>query len=319
MGRGLAARPRSCVEHPHRPALDVCDECLRPFCGECFVRATERLLCRPCSDAAPARALAAARSQRLTSRLREGIRRRVGGLAVGTVILVVLGGAVALASAGKSVGGTAVSRAFADEPALRQRLVAGRFCAGGDGVSGDVPVPRPGGPSRPGPTQRVPVTGAAAAAFFAVLPDTLLKDDRLASTPLSTDPFDPMNAVRLGPGTPVGWRSRTTVFPQQLGYELRGQVEVDRVGFRHAPTSAPASRAREVSLLLSTEGSDRGFYQVGRWTLSQDTAPQEFLFFETPASYVRVCLYGNYGDSESVSLGVLALGIKGGIGPLLPR
>jgi hypothetical protein len=238
-------------------------------------------------------------------------------LVVAAVILGLLGGAVVLAAFGKGTGGTAVSQAFADEPALRQRAVAGRYCAGGDGVTGQIPTAKPGAAARQGVTQRAPVTGAAVAAFFAVLPDTLLKDDRLASTPLSTDPFDPMNVVRLGPGSPIGWKSRTTLFPQQLGYELRGQVEVDRIGFRHAPTSAPDTRARDVSLLLSTDGPDRGFYQVGRWALAQHTAPQEFLFFETPAAYVRLCLYSNYGASEYASLGALALGIKGGVGPLL--
>src|SRR5687767_11773635 len=112
MGRGLAARPRSCVEHPHRPAQDVCDECLRPFCGGCFVRDAERLLCRACTDAAPLRALEAARARRLGPRLRAALRERVVGPAIVTALLAVLGGAVALASAGKSVGGTAISQAF---------------------------------------------------------------------------------------------------------------------------------------------------------------------------------------------------------------
>ncbi|MGH2352690.1 MAG: hypothetical protein ACRDJN_13875 [Chloroflexota bacterium] len=70
MGRGLARRPRGCVTHPHRPAVDRCDDCLQHFCAECFVRDGERLFCRACHAARPRRLAAAARRRQLCFRLR---------------------------------------------------------------------------------------------------------------------------------------------------------------------------------------------------------------------------------------------------------
>jgi hypothetical protein len=48
------------------------------------------------------------------------------------------------------------------------------------------------------------------------------------------------------------------------------------------------SWVKEVGLLLSAEGPDAGFSTVGRWTLAATTAPQQFVFWETAARYVRL-------------------------------
>jgi hypothetical protein len=80
MGRGLAGRPEACAAHPHRPAVDRCDDCLQPFCPECLVRGGETLRCRVYTDSAPARAAAAAAAGQTAPRLRRALRARVGGL-----------------------------------------------------------------------------------------------------------------------------------------------------------------------------------------------------------------------------------------------
>lgn len=215
--------------------------------------------------------------------------------------------------------GGAGGRALADEPAVRQRVATGRFCTPAPGTSGEVPPARPAG----GNASTRADTGAIIVVFAAALPDTILKDDRESNAPSGIDHFDPMNVVRYRNAQAPGWRSRTGIFPQQVGYELRGMAVVERVAFRHTRATPPETWAREVSLLLSTEGPDSGFYNVGRWTLAQTADAQEFLFFETPARYVRVCFYSNYGSSESISLGNFALGVwtsdlPAASAPLLP-
>ena len=322
MGRGLARRPRTCGEHPHRAALDRCDECLRHFCAECFVREGERLLCRPCRTAAPLRAAEAARRRRLGDRLRHAAQERLGGLIAAGLVVGLLASAAALSFLGGGAGAGAISQALADEPLVRHRIAAGRYCAGGDGSSGDVPQFRSGGDGG-SPVARTADTGALIVVVAGVLPDTVFRDERLARTLSLADPSDPMNLVRYRDANAPGWRSPSALFPQQIGYELRGQAEVERVAFRHTRATPPETWAREVALLVSTEGPDRGFYSVRRWTLAQTTEPQEFLFWETPARYVRVCVYSNYGSSEFASLGNLALGIKtndfrAASSPLLP-
>jgi hypothetical protein len=322
MGRGLAGRPVGCDVHPHRPATDRCDDCRGRFCGACLVRAGETLRCRACTDSLPVREAAAAEGRRLGPRLRQALRERLGGLVAAAVLAGVLGGAFALALWGGRSGapgaGTALSQALADEPAVRQRLLAARYCAGGPGTTGELPGPRADTPDLTSPTRRAPDTGAAIVQAAAVLPDTLLRDDRLASTPLAVDPYDPLNLTRDRTADGTGWRSRTALFPQQVGFALRGTVEVDRVAFRHTRAAPPATWAREVGLWLSTAGPETGFSNVGRWTLAPTTAPHEFVFFETFARYARVCLYASHGSSESVSLGSFVLAPKGGTTPLLP-
>jgi hypothetical protein len=314
------------VVHPHHAAVDRCDECLEPFCGECFVRDGERLLCHGCWAAAPLRVAEAARRGRWQHRLTVALHERRASLAAGAIIVGLLGGGAALAAwdarTGGS-GGSAIAQALADEPAVLQRASAERYCAVGQGTSGGVPTPV-SGPATPssagsvGPPQ-VPAnpvstapTGALVATVAGVLPDTLLQDDRLAGTPVATSPYDPMNlALYRGSyaASLPGWRSQTGLFPQMIGYELGGTVTVDRVAFQQASRLPPESWAKDVGLLLSTEAPDAGFYQVGRWSLVQTLDPQEFTFVETPARYARVCLYANYGGREYVSLGALVLGV----------
>lgn len=315
MGRGLAKRPRACDLHPHRPAVDRCDDCLRPFCPECLSRARETLRCRACCATLPARQAEAAARQRWTWRLRRALQDRLGGVLAGGLVLGVLGSAAGLALLSGATGGgsSAISQALADEPAVLQRSSAARYCSGGDGTTGNPGVAPAGGapPTRGGPVLTAP-TGALVAAMASYLPDTLLHDDRLAGTPIARSPFDPLNLIVYRGGytaQPPGWRSQTGLFPQQVGFALVGNVPIERVAFQHTAAFPPESWVKEVSLLLSTEAADRGFSHVGRWTLAQTTAPQEFWFVETPARYARICLYANYGSREFVSLGALVLGV----------
>ena len=110
-------------------------------------------------------------------------------------------------------------------------------------------------------------------------------------------------------GYQPGWRSQAALWPQQVGYELRGQAPVDRVAFQQASTLPRETWAKDVALLVSTEGPDVGFYQVGRWTLADTLDPQEFAFWSTPARFTRVCIFGNHGDTQAVSLGAFVLGV----------
>jgi hypothetical protein len=294
--------------------VDRCDACLGHFCAACFVRQGARLLCRECTELVPLRAAQAAQARRLGPRLRAALRDRQGGLVAAAALVAVLGSAAALSVLERGSGGSAISRALADDPAVVQRAWAARYCATGEGVSGSVPTPvvvlRSGGSGAPGgnPVARGP-TGALLAAVAGVLPDTLLRDDRIAGTPGLPDPYDPMNLTRYWDTGGVGWRSRTGLFPQQVGLELRGQVTVDRLAFRHTRAAPAASWAKDVGVLLTTASPEGGYYQVGRWTLQQTTEPQEFVFVETSARYVRVCLYTNHGHPEFVSLGTVALGV----------
>jgi hypothetical protein len=314
MGRGLAARPRACVDHPHRPAVDRCDECFRRYCRECFVRAGVRLLCRECSAAAPAHAALAAQQRRLSFRLRHGLWERRGGLVAAGLVLGSLAAAAFLAVWGGDSERSGSAGALADGPALLQRIAAGRYCAGGGGVARE--PPRSGGTvgaagaGAGNPAVRAE-TGALIAAVAGVLPDSRPLESGLGATAVvgGANPRDPMNLVRQRAAVSSGWRSGAGAFPQQVGYELRGTASVDRAAFRHTLAAPSDSWANEVGLLLSTEGPDTGFYTVGRWTLARTTEPQEFRFWATPARYVRVCIYSNYGNRDSVSLGAFALGL----------
>jgi hypothetical protein len=327
MGRGLASRPPACTEHPHRPATDRCDVCARTCCADCLVRAGRRLLCRRCAVVEPARAAEAAGQRRLVPRLRRLVRERVGGIIVVGLMAGVLAGALLLSRAGGGAGGTAISQALRDEPAFLQRAAAARYCTVGPGATGEVPESRRGGDggnSDPAPAPVTAPTGARLAPIASVLADTFIQDDRMAGTPTGYGQADPMNLVPYRTNRPLGWRSTTALFPQQVGFELRGQSRVERVAFQHTTATPRDSWAKEVGVLLSTEGPDAGYYLVGRWPLAQTTQPQEFLFWDTPARYVRICLYANYGNQEFVSLGQIALGVwtndmRAASAPLLPR
>lgn len=132
-------------------------------------------------------------------------------------------------------------------------------------------------------------------------------------------PFAAHNLLRDDASLSVGWRSATARLPQDLTFELRQMVTVDRAAFRHLQASPPASWAREVELLLSDVAADAGFLSVGRWPLRQTTAPQEFSFQLTKARYARLRILSRHADAGYVALGEFALGVAGpDRSPLLP-
>ncbi|MBI3974542.1 MAG: hypothetical protein HY332_24970 [Chloroflexi bacterium] len=329
MGRGLVGRPRACVEHPHRPAVDRCDACFGYFCAECFVRDGEQLFCRDCHAAMPLWEAEAAQARRLGNRLRRAVRDRLSGLLAGGVILGLLAAAVALSIWGAGGRSGAVSRALADDPGVLLRVATQRYCSVGDGGTGEVPkIAR--GDARPARVTRVD-TGALVAVPVDVLPDSgdtgaagqaALASDPAGLGPRRDDYHNALNLTRRGQGT-LGWRSRSHVLPVQIGFDLGGVARLDRVAFQHTPASPPASWAREVSVLLSTQAPDAGYYRVGRWTLTPSTAPQEFTFWETSARYVRLCIHSTHGTADFASLGAVAFGVyssdlRAGSSPLLP-
>lgn len=111
-----------------------------------------------------------------------------------------------------------------------------------------------------------------------------------------------------GPDATPGWRSTSATLPQELTLELRHSLLVDRVAFRQTQASVPESWVRDVELLLSQSASESGYASVGRWTLRQVTAPQEFSFRPVQARFARLRVLSRHGEAEYVALGAFALG-----------
>lgn len=304
MGRGLARRPLSCEDHPHRPAVDRCDECRRLFCGDCLERAGSRRLCRNCLGAQAIRDAAIAGGRGLDTRVADAWRRWSREFVAAGLLLVVLA-TIGLSSARSA--SVASRRAFADVPGVIARISTERYCAGGHETLSAVAEtgPTPGG--------KITETGAAVAEVLRLLPDQGDDSAKDAIGSSTANHFDPMNLVRSRGPASLGWRSRSEALPQQVGFELRERSTVDRVAFWHARSNAPSSWAHDVALLLSVQGPDSGFRLVGRWTLGPTSDPQQFaLEVSAPARFVRICLLSRHGSSEFVSLGGFALGVMTG-------
>jgi hypothetical protein len=305
MGRVVAAQPRGCIEHPHRKAVDHCDECRRPFCGECLIRGRPQLLCRACWDSAPAReARAARRRHPLYGRLdaaRHALRERRDSAIAGAIIGGIL--AILAVTAAAQVRSPTFGLLIPEVAGRAARAASGRGLArSGQGVQENAQAARP---------SPVPYSTATA----------LISGFWLGEAEGGM-PFSPLPLVRApGPGDAAswGWRSRGEMLPQELGFNLRETITLDRAAFRHTPAYPPETWAREVELLLSLSARDAGLVLVGHWTLGQTTAPQEFSFRPTTAKFVRLRLLTRHSDASFVSLGAFAIGAQGqDSGPLLP-
>jgi hypothetical protein len=94
----------------------------------------------------------------------------------------------------------------------------------------------------------------------------------------------------------------------QLSFRLREPADLDRVAFRNTQSPPPQSWVREVEVLLSATGEEAGgWIPVGRWTLAQTTAPQEFTFRPTLARAVKLRVLARHGDASFTSLGAFAI------------
>jgi hypothetical protein len=236
----------------------------------------------------------AAARRHLGYRLRTALKeRRASVVAVGVLlaVLTVLAGAAAAQVA------TPRYRALAGEAAARfgaaqgQAATAGASRASGAARSG-------GGASSPAPPPAHSTATAMLGSFW-------------TSEGTHNPQFAPVNLVRGGDMGTAGWRSRSEALPQEVGFELREPVTLDRLAFRQTPAAPPESWAREVEVLLSASDRDSGLVSAGRWILARTTAPQEFSFRPTLARFVRLRLLARHGEAPFISLGAFAIGAQG--------
>lgn len=296
---------RRCAEHPHRPAADHCDRCRRAFCRDCLVRGRPELLCRACWNSAPEREAEAARRRGLRGvpyRLRCAVRERRSSVVAATILVAILAlvarAAVLQAQTPefRALVGQAIGRVGAAQ--VRAGTGAGAR-ASGAGNASRRPTPNP--------------TPAPHSTAMAMIGGFWVGDGA------SGVPYSPLVLVRDGGPNAPGWRTRTQALPDEIGFELREVVTLDRVAFCHTQTISPASWAKDVELILSASARDAGFVPVGRWALAQTTEPQEFSFRPTSAKFIRLRLLSRHGDATFTSLGAFAVGIQArDRGPLLP-
>ncbi|MGH2356288.1 MAG: hypothetical protein ACRDJN_32180 [Chloroflexota bacterium] len=280
MGRGLAWRPVPCATHPHRAAVDHCDECWRSFCRECLVRGGPQLRCRECWTMAPVRAAAAARKRRITYRLHVAMRENRASLIAGSIITTVL-----LTLGVSSMAGILDPSARAQMAEPVARVVAVRRARGGGGevtTSGSLtPLP--------GPT-RIP---------------TLL---RSASAPPGLEGTDifALRDGRAGDNASV-WRSPDGRVAVDLRVTTGELVLAGRVLFAHSEAAPAETWARDVEVWIAPQLDAAENVRIGRWTLEPTTAPQEFAFSRSLVRSVRLRILSNFGSAEYTSLAEFAL------------
>lgn len=321
MGRGLIGRPRPCAIHAHHPAVDRCDECGRPFCGGCLVQGGPELLCQACTTAAARRAVEVARHRSAGYRLaqaRRGVRVWVPRvMAMGWLALLAGAGGWGLwrVSPGHQVTGAGGSIA-AELPGVVERIAVERYCTGSAGTLTALPEAGYSGTGGAVLTDR----GAYVAAVAGPLAS--LGADGASATPTpvtSAGPddgearlLDPRNLVRSQGPRSAGWRSTSSVLPQQVGFALRQTVTLDRVAFWQTTASPPESWARDLTLLVSATAPDGDYRLAGRWTLGHVMDVQAFSFVAIQARYVRLCFQSRHGNAGVVSLGGFTLGVLTG-------
>jgi hypothetical protein len=284
MGRGLAERPSACVEHPHRPAADTCDDCRQPFCAACFLRDGPLLRCRGCRAALPVREAAARRRRNPLHRLRLAIREHRASVVAGGVITAVL--LLLAASAGAGVLGQSTREQMAEpiDRAVRARAL----------LSGG-PTPTAAPPGRPPPPTPIPSLAGSPEVLFGPAGEGLAA---LADR-------------RAGPDAPA-WRSA----PGRPGADVRlttgAPVLAGRVLFALSASTPPETWARDVEVWVSADPEDPGGVLAGRWALAPTTEPQVFAFPRTTVRAVRLRVLTNQGRAASTSLAEFALLPAGG-------
>jgi len=219
---------------------------------------------------------------------------------VGAVLLVFhLARTGALGSVGMGGEGDAAVRGVQVHDAVRAENedfaweIMRRECLRGRGTNCDaVTTPPTGGAGLARPQSLVQ--------FARVLPSA---EASAASGPLPGS-FGAQNLIaRGGNSGGVGWRSASPALPVELAFESPHAVLVDRVAFRQTQASPPASWAKEVELLVDDAS-------VGRWTLGQSVAAQEFPFRPARGSVARLRISSRHeADAAFTSLGAFAVGL----------
>lgn len=282
MARGLAKRPLACVEHPHRPAADHCDECRHTFCPECLVRGGPQLLCRECWVAGPARAAEATRQRNPVYRLQRAGREHRASLVAGGLITGILA-LLAVSSAAGVLGQS--SREHMAEPVAR--AVLARQLLSGEARPGATPgVPTP----NPGPTP---------------VPRLLGQVEPLAGAP-GTDLFALIDG-NAGGDAPAWHSARSRVAVDLRLTTAGGAALVGRALFAHSAAAPPETWAKDVEVWASPAPDDEGLTYVGRWALAQTTKPQVFAFARREVRTVRLRVLSNHGSAEYTSLAEFGL------------
>lgn len=120
----------------------------------------------------------------------------------------------------------------------------------------------------------------------------------------SQDPAHPAESLineYTGPGAPA-WRSTSAAFPQDVVIGLDQQSTVEKVIFTDNPSEPADTYPKEVEVLVSLQGPDRGFTSAGRFTLTQSTDPQKFTFPGVEALWIELRVLSNYGSTAYTSL-----------------
>lgn len=290
MSRAVAARPPTCEEHPHRGAVDHCDECRRRFCRHCLVRGKPQLLCRACWAAAPERErLRARRRHPVHGRLDWVREHRASALAAGVIV-----GVLALLGA----SGAAQVLSPASRSQIGEAVIAVR--RGAPLPSGQAGTPGPGGASGPG-TGTMPAPPRVPTLMGSLFGSA----STIAESVPGVDPGALVDG-QVGSDAPA-WRSPVGFPAPELRLRARDDVAADRLLFAHS-TAAPSetwARDVEVWIALTADGSDA--VRLGQWTLDAVVEPQEFPFPPAQVTWVRVRVLSNYGGADSSSLAEVAL------------
>lgn len=277
MSKVMAARGAVCAEHPHHVPVDHCDQCGRRFCGDCLVRGRPQLLCRACWDEAPEReARAARRRHPLHGRL-DALRENRASVAAAAVIATVL---VLMAVTGAA---QVLSPAYREQMGVA--VAAVRRAASS--------APPAGGTPSAVPTRMVNL----------VQPEIMgvMRFEAAAGT----DPR-PLTDGLVGPSAPV-WRSQHGFTAADLLMPVRREFRINRVLFAHAEAAPPETWARDVDVSVSLTRDFAEPFVLGRWTLRQTAASQEFRVAPAQVSSVRLRILSNHGSAEYTSLAEFAL------------
>lgn len=112
---------------------------------------------------------------------------------------------------------------------------------------------------------------------------------------------------RAGAAAPL-WRSaRGRVTADVHLITGGGAVLAGRVFFAHSATAPPETWAKEVEVWASPSLDAGAATVVGRWALTQMTAPQVFAFPRRQVHTVRLRVLSNHGSPESTALAEVAL------------
>ena len=120
----------------------------------------------------------------------------------------------------------------------------------------------------------------------------------------SQDPAHPAKSLineYTGPGAPA-WRSTSATFPQNVVISLDQVSSVEKVIFTNNPSEPTDTYPKEVEVLVSNQGPDKGFTSVGSYQLAQTTDPQKFTFPTVQASWIELRILSNYGSTAYTSL-----------------